>query len=204
VSVASREPIVVVLRGHAVVAGTVSDAEDGRPIEGVEVAVRFVEHDDVPAAVARTDADGHYSLPLAAGPGTVLDVVASGASYADVAVRFPYDDAALGWARCDLRLGRGAAPVRGHVVDATGRGVAGADVAFGPAPSAHVESRAIRSRRFLQPARAGMALAGYAMVDLGARAHGVTAEPCSSAPRAPATANRSGSRCSAPGRSWRP
>jgi|GEM_PF-2404860 len=148
VGVAARPPtsVVVVLRGAAELVGIVSDADDGRPVAGARVDVFTPGLDGLPGVPpATSDAEGRYVVRLDVGPGEVLDVRASRPAYADVRLRFPYDDRGRGSARCDFRLGRGAAEVWGRVVDAAGVGVVGVEVLFATSPGGLVAPGVVSS-----------------------------------------------------------
>lgn len=101
----------------ATLTGRITDAETGAPLRGVSITA-------VPdQAVARTDANGAFAVPMPSPRIGLLQLTVSKPGY----VRERVQAAALASGRIDLRMRRGAVLVA-YVVDEQGRPVAGANV----------------------------------------------------------------------------
>lgn len=121
----------VVLTGGRELTGTITNAEDQRPVVGARVEVHYPWVPGLaPAAPVTSGDDGRYRITLDVGVGEMFELRVQQGDFAPTHVTLNYNDGGTGSMTHDVKLGRGAGGISGRVLTREGAAAAGAQVMY--------------------------------------------------------------------------
>lgn len=123
--------VTVVLQGGRELTGTITNAEDQRPVVGATVEVQYPWVPGLqPAPAVVSGDDGRYRTTVDVGTGEMFELRVRHPDFAPAQLSLNYNDSGTGSMKHDLKLGKGAGGLIGRVFTKEGGGAAGALVLY--------------------------------------------------------------------------
>lgn len=127
-----KTELTLVLQAGRALTGTVTNAEDQRPVSGATLEVQYPFVPGLkPSAPVTTGDDGRYRLPIDVGPFEQFELRARHPDFAEVRQWLNFNDSGTGSMNQDVKLGKGAGGYAGRVLSREGGGAAGVTVTYG-------------------------------------------------------------------------